>query len=203
MIVVGLTGSLGMGKTTTANMLRGMGYPVHCSDDAVHALMNAGGAGVDAVAADFPAARDKSGQGIDRRALRALLGKDHAAWDRLERILHPLVVGSQQAFLQAQRAKGVKIAVLDIPLLFETGAQARVDYTICVTAPAFLQRQRAFARPGMTAEDFAFRLSRQMPDGEKRKRADFIVQTGLGLAYTRWELRNIIKKIDRKKRVSS
>lgn len=197
MIVLGITGSIGMGKSTVAAMLRDMGIPVHCSDEAVRRLTGPGGPAVGALITVFPEAWDAKKKIIDKARLRALLGYDDAQWDLIESLLHPLVRESQQDFLKTQRLKGVKIAALDIPLLFETGAETRVDYTICVSAPAFLQRQRVLSRPGMTTEDFSFRLSRQMPDAEKRARADFIVQTGAGFGYTRSILEGILRRIRR------
>lgn len=193
MIVIGLTGSLGMGKTTTAHMLRELGVPVHDSDAAVHRLTAPGGAAVEKVAKAFPGSLDADAKSIDRRKLRALLGRDAEKWKKLEHILHPLVRKSQDDFLRHCRGRGKGIVALDIPLLFETGAERRVDYTICVTAPAFIQRRRALSRPGMTEDDLAFRLSRQMPDAEKRRRADFVVQTGNGRAHTRRALQTILK----------
>ncbi len=195
MIVIGVTGSMGMGKTSTTNMLRSMGFPVHCSDQAVHGLLARGGAGVAPVTALFPVAYDKKSGAIDRARLRRALGNDHAKWDELESVLHPLVRNTQQRFLKAQKSQGAEIAVLDIPLLFETGAEQRLDYTICVTAPPFIQEQRLNARGSADLEDRAFRLARQMPDEQKRRYADFVVHTGLGLAYTHEELRGIIRRI--------
>jgi dephospho-CoA kinase len=195
MIVLGITGSIGMGKTTAANMLRDMGIPVHDSDQAARGLTGPGGRAVAAVAAAFPESWDRAKGSINRAILRGLVRNNPQKLDLLESILHPLVVEAQQDWLREQKSNGVKIAGLDIPLLFETGAENRVDYTIVVTAPEFLQRQRVMGREGMTEEDFAFLLSRQMPDAEKRARADFVVQTGNGLAYTRQELQQIITKI--------
>jgi dephospho-CoA kinase len=194
MIIVGLTGSIGMGKTTAANMLRDMGYPVHCSDTAVADLYKTREV-IDAVRALFPAAYDAKTGTIVRAKLKQAVGFDHAKIAALEKILHPLVVRSQQDFLRAQKNAGVKIAVLDIPLLFETGADKRVDYVLCVSAPAFVQEQRVMARPGMTAEIFAFMLARQIPDAEKRRRSDFIINTGAGLPQTRAELADAVAKI--------
>lgn len=195
MIVIGLTGSIGMGKTTAANMLRVMGCPVHEADRAVHDILAGDGAAIHAVAMTFPEAYDRTKNAIDRSKLRAALGDDPEKWQALEDILHPLVVASEMKFLRDAKNKGAAIAVLDIPLLFETGAEARLDYTICVTAPPFIQRQRVLSRSGMTEEDFAFRLSRQMPDVEKRARADFVVQTGLGRAHTGQALRKILRSL--------
>ena len=197
MIVIGLTGSMGMGKTTAANMLRDMGLSVHCSDDAVHDLLSSGGAAVLPVSRRFPSAYDKKKNAIDRKKLRDILGQDEEKIRDLEDIIHPLVVWAQNDFLREQTTRRQKIAVLDIPLLFETGAENRVDCVICVTAPEEIQRQRVMARPGMTQEVFDFLSSRQLPDQEKRKRADFVVQTGNGLAETRKELEKIVKKLKR------
>lgn len=195
MIVIGLTGSIGMGKTTAANMLRVMGCPVHEADRAVHDILAGDGAATHAVAMTFPDAYDRKKNTIDRSKLRAALGDDPEKWQALEDILHPLVVASEMKFLRDAKNKGAKIAVLDIPLLFETGAETRLDYTICVTAPPFIQRQRVMSRQGMTEADFAFRLSRQMADVEKRARADFVVQTGLGRAHTGQALQKIVRSL--------
>lgn len=195
MIVIGLTGSIGMGKTTTANMLRDMGVPVHDSDAAVHELMGPGGAAVKAVADAFPGCYDILSKSINRRILRGMVRNNNEKLDLLESILHPLVVEKQQAWLREQQLLGVKMAALDIPLLFETHAENRVDYTIAVTCPEFLQRQRVLSREGMTEEDFAFMLNRQMSDAEKCARADYIVHTGNGIAYARQELESIISRI--------
>lgn len=192
MIVIGITGSIGMGKSTAAAMLMDMGIPVHDSDACVHKLLQPGGAAVAAALEAFPGCGSDR-NGIDRKALRAALGSDHAQWDILESILHPLVQASQQDWLRAQKSLGVKMAALDIPLLFETGAEQRCDYTICVTAPDFVQRQRVLKK--MSEEDFEFRLSRQMPDAEKRQRADYVVQSGAGLAATRAALEAVVRAI--------
>lgn len=197
MIVIGLTGSIGMGKTTAANMLRDMGVPVHCSDEAVAALY--GRADVaDKICALFPGVR--AGGGVDRARLRKEVYLDHEKLDALEKILHPPVVEEQRKFLLALHGAGVKIAGLDIPLLFETGADRRVDFTICLTAPAFVQEQRVMARPGMTRDVFEFVRARQMPDEEKRRRADYVVQTGQGLARTRRELAAALRDIRGRRR---
>lgn len=199
MIVIGLTGSIGMGKSTAANMLRDMGVPVHDSDAAVHELLAPGGAGVEAVAAMFPDCRDKDAGGIDRRKLGAAVFGDAGALRALESILHPLVREQQQSFIRAQQRAGAAMVALDIPLLFETGAEARCDYTIVVSAPAAIQRQRVLARPGMTEEAFEKRLAQQMSDADKRARADFVVQTGIGMAHTRQELAQVLRTIKKQK----
>ena len=195
MKVIGLTGSIGMGKTTAANMLRDMGIPVHCSDQAVHDLIAPGGAAVAIVAETFPDAYDRKSGGIDRKKLGAAVFGDNEKKEQLEAILHPMVQASQQKFLREQQARGCKIAVLDIPLLYETGAEKRLDYVMVVSAPALVQKQRVMARPGMTEEKFNAILKNQIPDEEKKQRADFVIPTGLGLAYTRAELQKVINKL--------
>ncbi|MBI4031139.1 MAG: dephospho-CoA kinase [Proteobacteria bacterium] len=196
MIVIGITGSIGMGKTTAANMLRDMKIPVFDSDSCVHDLLAPGGAGVTPAGIAFPEAYDKKTKSIDRGRLRAALGGDHEKWNLLESLLHPLVQGAQQDWLRGQKGKGVKIAALDIPLLFETGAEARCDCVIAVSAPEFIQRQRVLEK--MSEEDFAFRLSRQMPDEQKRMRADYVLNSGQGLAEMRRELQDIVSDIREK-----
>ena len=196
MIVIGVTGSIGMGKSTASAMLCDMGIPVHDSDACVHSLLAANGAGAIAVGTAFPETYDKNTNAIDRKKLRALLGNDHDKWNELEKLLHPLVVASQQDFINDQRSKGVKMVALDIPLLFETGAEKRCDYTIVVSAPDFIQRQRVLQK--MSAEDFAFRLSRQMPDAQKRARVDFVVPSGLGMAEMRAALEDVVRAIKKK-----
>ncbi len=195
MIVLGLTGSIGMGKSTAARMLRGMGVPVHESDAAVHELLAPGGRAVAAVRQAFPKVENEQG-GIDRAALGRIVFNDAARRKALESILHPMVVQAQRDFLKSHARRGTRLAVLDIPLLFETGADRRVDYTVVVTAPAFVQRARVLAR-GLTEDQFHARLATQLPDIEKRKRADFIVQTGRGMSHTRRELRQIVHKLTR------
>lgn len=201
MIIVGLTGSIAMGKSTAAEMLRGMdGVAVHCSDETVRKLYDDPEV-IGLIRATFPDACDRKSGGIDKRKLLAALGDDHEKWDALEAILHPYVLASQQKFIQEHSRLGTKIIVLDIPLLFETGAETRVDYTICVTAPSFIQDQRIAGRIAegkLTEENYRFRLSRQMPDEEKQKRADFVVQSGAGLAHTRKELERIIQLLKEK-----
>ncbi len=201
MIVIGLTGSIAMGKSTAANMLREMsGVAVHCSDEAVRELYN-DPAVIDLIKNAFPSTYDKKAGKIDKAKLIAELGRDHEKWDELESILHPFVQKAQQKFIQEQAQQGTKIVVLDIPLLFETGGENRVDYTICVSAPSFIQQQRLDKRIAdglMSEEDSGFRLARQMPDAEKQKRADFIVPTGQGIAPTRKALEKVIRDIKEK-----
>ncbi|MEQ8967636.1 MAG: dephospho-CoA kinase [Azospirillaceae bacterium] len=182
MIVLGLTGSIGMGKTTAAGLLRRLGVPVHDADAAVHRLTARHGAALPAIALAFPGV--VADGRLDRRALGARVFGDPAELARLEAILHPLVQTSSRAFLKRCAFAGRRVAALDIPLLFETGAEARCDLVVVVSAPALIQRQRVLSRPGMTPEAFAAVLARQMPDREKRRRADRVVPTGLGLRPT-------------------
>jgi dephospho-CoA kinase len=180
--ILGLTGSVGMGKSTAAAMLRRMGVPVYDADAAVHRMMSKGGIAVAAVETAFPgAAKDGA---IDRAALgKRVFGKD-TAMRRLEAIIHPLVRRDEDLFLQKMRRRRAKLVVMDVPLLFESGRQKRYDATIVVSAPAFLQRARVLSRPGMTPARFAAIKARQMPDAEKRRRADVVVPSGLGRAVT-------------------
>lgn len=193
MIVLGLTGSIGMGKSTAAKMLRILGVPVHDSDKAVHAALLSGGAAYRDVAALFPSARNKDG--IDRKKLGAIVFADKAALKQLEQILHPAAQASQQKFIRAMQGKGRKIVVLEIPLLFETGAEERVDYTITVTSPAAIQKQRVMKRKNMSEEKFKSILASQMPDAKKQARSDFVVDTGLGYARTYRQLKQIIESV--------
>jgi dephospho-CoA kinase len=194
MIVLGLTGSVGMGKSTAAAMLRRLGVPVHDADTAVHRLLAPGGAAVDAVARAFPKVVAVDG-GIDRVKLGRRVFGDPAALERLERILHPLVRQSQERFLRDARARHLPIAVLDVPLLFETRGARRFDLVVVVSAPADVQRARVMARPGMTEERFQAILEKQMPDSEKRRRADVVVPTGLGRAVTFRRLARLVQRL--------
>lgn len=195
MIVIGLTGSIGMGKTTAANMLREMGIPVHDSDQAVHDMLESGGAAVAAVAALFPDTYDAQHNRIDRKKLGPVVFDDREKRRQLESVIHPLVQQSQDVFLLQHARNRAKIVVLDIPLLFEVGAENRVDCTMVVFAPEHIQRQRVMARDGMTEEAFARRKAAQMPDAEKRKRADFIIENGLGLDETRRQIKQAVDQI--------
>lgn len=190
MIVVGLTGSIGMGKSTVAKMFAEEGAPAFNSDDAVHELYAAGGAAVALVEAAFPGVtRDGA---IDRGALSAKVVGNEEAIRRLEAIVHPLVRQAQANFLAVQRATGTTVVVLDIPLLFEsTGAQA-VDKIVVVSAPAEVQRARVLSRPGMTEAKFEGLLARQTADAEKRARADFVIDTGGPFDETRAHVRAVL-----------
>jgi dephospho-CoA kinase len=178
MKVIGLTGSIGMGKTTAANLFRRRGVPVYDADLAVHRLSAKGGRAVPAIARAFPGAVVDGA--VDRKKLGALVFNDDSALKRLEAILHPLVAEQRTAFLRRMRARREKVVVLDIPLLFETGGERLADLIVVVSAPAFLQTARVMKRPGMTRDKLAGILSHQMPDAEKRRRADLVVRTGDG-----------------------
>ena len=188
MIVLGLTGSIGTGKSTTSTMFRDLGVPVHDADATVHDLY--GKEAVGPVAARFPEAL-KDGA-IDRKALSAVLAHSPDRFRELEAIIHPLVRARETAFLEVERKNGAAIVLLDIPLLYETGGEARVDKVVVVTCDPEIQRERVLARPGMTEEKFALILSRQMPDAEKRRRADFLIDTGKGLEAARKQVEEII-----------
>lgn len=201
MIILGLTGSIGMGKSTVAAMLKRLRIPVHEADAAVHRALAPGGAGVKAVAALFPQALKQDAKGhpfIDRAVLGKAAFADKALLKKLEAILHPRVRLAEKKFLQRARAQRRRLVVLDIPLLFETGAQKRVDKVVVVTAPAFLQRQRVLARPGMNTQKLEAILCQQMPDAEKRKRADGVVPTGLGRAVTLRVIRRVTAAFGKK-----
>ena len=190
MIVLGLTGSIGMGKSTTAAMFAEEGALIWNADEAVHRLYARGGSAVGPIEEAFPGAIVDGA--VDRARLAELLGRDEAAFRRLETIVHPLVVRGRLEDLAAAEARGVRLAVLDIPLLFETGGDAAVDAVVVVTAPAEVQAARVLARPGMTRERLDAILARQLPDAEKRRRADFIVDTGQGLEPARAQVREIV-----------
>ena len=188
MIVLGLTGSIGMGKSTTARMFVEQGVPVHDSDEAVHRLY--AGVAAPLVEAAFPGTT-KDGV-VDRPLLAARILGDADAISRVEAIVHPLVRADADTFLARARASGAPIAVLDIPHLFETSGTGRVDKVVVVTAPAEVQRERVLARPGMTEEKFRAILARQVPDAEKRRQADFIVDSSQGMEAARDQVRAII-----------
>ncbi|MEQ1865451.1 MAG: dephospho-CoA kinase [Micropepsaceae bacterium] len=196
MLLVGLTGSIGMGKSETAKMFARHGVPVCDSDATVHALYDEGGAAVGPVGALFA---DVVVDGrIDRERLsRHVVGKQEAM-RKLEAIVHPLVAEAQRAFLERADAAGAKMVVLDIPLLFETGGTARVDAIVVVSAPADIQRGRVLQRPGMTADKFAAILKKQLPDAEKRGRADFVVDTSQGFAHAEAQVVAVIEALKRR-----
>jgi dephospho-CoA kinase len=207
MIVIGLTGSIGMGKTTVAGMLERLGIPVHEADAEVHRLLAPGGKAYRAVAAAFPyfshpqiyGRKTKSGaRSFKRAALGQLVFNDEKKRVKLERIIHPLVREAQSEFIRKARAGGIDVVALDIPLLFETGAETFVDCTINVSAPANVQRARVLARPGMDEKKLSAILKRQMPDGEKCARADYVLKTGLSRAHTLKNLKTVLAQIRKK-----
>jgi dephospho-CoA kinase len=198
MIVIGLTGSIGMGKTTVAKLFKQCGAAVCDSDAIVHELLGHRGKAVSKVAALFAGVQE--GEAINRTLLGKAVFDNAAHLQKLEALLHPLVRAAQEHFIRRARLAKKSVVVLDIPLLFETARHERCDYTVVVTAPHFLQRQRVLKRLHMSEEKLARVLARQMKDSEKRKRADFIIQTGLGKCESLKEVRRILKKIIRQKR---
>lgn len=191
MIVLGLTGSIGMGKSTTASMFRDEGVPVNDADANVHALY-AGPAAAEIEAA-FPGTVENGV--VNRQKLSTALAGNPAGFKTLEAIIHPKVRAMEQDFLAHHQARGTRLVVLDIPLLFETGGESRVDRIAVVSCEPDIQRERVLARPGMTEEKYAMILSRQLPDVDKRARADFIIDTGRGLDHARQEVRRIIEEL--------
>lgn len=190
-IVLGLTGSVGMGKSTAARMLRRLGVPVHDADAAVHAMMGRGGSAVPAIAQEFPEVVVDGA--VDRRALGWRVFHDTAALRRLEAILHPRTRAVAHRFIQRHRRARTPIVVLDIPLLFETRGETLCDAVAVVSAPQFVQTARVLRRPGMTRATLERIRSRQMHDARKRRLADFVVETGLGKGPTLRRLRQILK----------
>ena len=190
MIVLGLTGSIGMGKSTAAKMLQRLGLPLHDADAAVHDLLGPRGAAVAAVAAAFPTVL-VAGK-VDRQRLGAMVFQDPVALSKLEALLHPRVRQMARDFVRAQTRQKRRSVVLDVPLLFETGGDQLCDAVIVVTAPRFLQEARVLSRPGMTIEQLRAIRGHQMPEREKCRRADFVVQTGLAKGYTLRQLAAII-----------
>lgn len=191
MVILGLTGSIGMGKSTAAAMLRRQGVPVHDADAAVHRLLAKGGAAVEAVGRAFPGVvRDGA---VDRAALGKIVFNDPVALRKLEAILHPMVRAETDRFLAVSARARRRVVVLDIPLLFERGNQRRCDGVIVVSAPPFLQAQRVLRRPGMTPGRFAAIQASQMPDREKRRRADTVVTSGLGKGCTHRQLARVLR----------
>ena len=191
MYIIGLTGSIGMGKTTAANAFRHFGVPVYDADAAVHQLTGPGGKAVAAVDEAFPGVVKNNA--VDRQLLGPKVFDDKAALKKLEDILHPLVRQIQLEFLRQAAKRHEKLAVLDVPLLFEVGSDQLCDAIAVVTAPAYLQRIRVLSRPGMTEERLAQVLASQMPDAEKRKLADFLILTSLGKNFSLLCIRNIIE----------
>ena len=190
MIIVGLTGSIGMGKSTTGKLFEAEGVPVYDADAAVHRLYAQGGAAVEPLEVEFG---DVVVDGaIDRDRLSNKVLNDPDAMKRLEAIVHPLVGASRVGFFQEAVGAGADIVVLDIPLLFETGGEKNVQAVVVVSAPAEMQRERVLARPGMSVERFEAILARQVPDADKRARADFVIDTGQGVEHARDQVRQVL-----------
>ncbi len=196
MIALGLTGSIGMGKTTTAQLFAELGAQVWDADEAVARLYAPGGAGVAAVAALAPEAVGEGG--VDRAALRAAILADPGLLARVEAAVHPLVSQDRAAFLDAARRSGAEIALCDVPLLFETGIEGEFDAIAVASAPAETQRARVLARPGMSEAALEAILARQLPDAEKRARADFVIDTGAGVEAARHQARAILARLRRR-----
>lgn len=193
MLVVGLTGSIGMGKSTTTAIFADLGVPVWDADAAVHRLYGPGGAGAEAIRALAPQA--VGAQGVDRIELRAAILADPALLAPVEAAIHPLVAADRAAFLATAQASGAALAVCDIPLLFETQADEWLDKVIVVSAPAPIQRERVLSRPGMTTEAFEAILAKQVPDAEKRARADYVVDTGRSKDHARFQVATILAEL--------
>jgi dephospho-CoA kinase len=193
MIVIGLTGGIGMGKSTAAAVFRRVGLPVFDADAAVHLLQARGGAAVAPIAAAFPGTVCNGA--VDRPALRRIVLDDRAAFARLEAIVHPLVRREERRFLARARRQGRRAVVLDIPLLFETGAERRVDRIVVVSAPAAVQLARVRRRRHMSDADIRALIARQTPDTEKRRRADLVVRTGLSRHYARRQITKFVQAL--------
>jgi len=191
MIKIGLTGSIGMGKSTTSDMFKALGVPVVSADETVHELYSAEAAPL--IEAAFPGTAPDGV--VDRKVLSEKLMARPDDFKRLEAIIHPLVRAREQSFLQQAAARDEKMVLLDIPLLFETGTTDRVDVIVVVSCAPEIQRQRVLARPGMTAEKFEAILSRQTPDAEKRNRADYVIDTGQGLEAARQQVGDIVAEL--------
>lgn len=194
MIKLGLTGSIGMGKSATAAMFASRGVPVYDADAAVHLAYAPGGAAVAPVEAAFGGVTAPDGS-IDRAALRRRVVGKPVEMKRLEQIVHPIVGGMERAFLEKARAAGAEVVVLDIPLLFENGGEGRVDAIAVVSAPADVQRARVLGRGTMSEAEFEAILARQTPDAKKRRRADFVINTGLGFRYAEAQVDAILAAI--------
>jgi len=193
MFLLGLTGSIGMGKSETARIFRRLGVPVYDADAAVHALYAKGGMAVPLIETSFPGST--AGGAVDRARLSQMVVNNVAAMQRLEEIVHPLVNRMEKEFLRQQFGRGAPIVVLDIPLLYEAHREDSVDAVAVVSASADVQRARVAARPGMTDEKLAAVLARQIPDVEKRARADFVIETGQGIDYATQQVRHVLAAV--------
>lgn len=197
MIVLGLTGGIGMGKSTAARMFAEAGVPVFDADATVHELYAPGGEAAIAVGEAFPGSLNREG-GVDRDALRDVLRKHPDRFAELEAIVHPLVARERRRFLDRARRRGAAIALVDVPLLFETGGDRRVDFVAVVSAPPEVQRARVLSRAGMTEEAFQAILARQVPDAEKRARADFVIDSSGSFSSTRLQIAGILRGLRRR-----
>jgi len=191
--MIGLTGSIGMGKTETGKLFARLGIPVHSADEVVHKLYDRGGAAVDAIAHAFPGAVSEGR--VMRDALATRLASDDAGFRRLEAIVHPLVREAERAFLKEAATRGVDLVVLDIPLLFETGGENRMDAVVVVSAPPEVQRERVLSRPGMSLEKLEAIHARQIPDVDKRRKADFVIETDKGLEHAFAAVQRIVGEL--------
>jgi len=199
--LIGLTGSIGMGKSTTAKMFARLGIPVYDADAAVQALYEKGGAAVPKIAEAFPGCV-KDGR-VDRGALWAETSTDASVFAKLEAIVHPLVARAQQAFIAQALSKGAELVVLDIPLLFETGADTRMDAVVVVSAPDEVRRERVLSREGMTEDKLTKILARQLPDAEKRAKADFTIETDKGLDHAFEQVNRIVDELKTRRGASN
>jgi dephospho-CoA kinase len=193
MIIIGLTGGIGMGKSTLAAQFARLGAKVCSADALVHSLLSKGGAAVGPVGKLFPGT--VKGGAVDRKALGEIVFADRKKLKQLEQLLHPLVVAEEDAFIERARRKGAKLVVLDIPLLFETNAEKRFHVTALASAPHFLQKQRVLKRQGMTAQKFDRIIAAQMRERDKRRRADMVILTGLGKSYSFRKLAEMVRKL--------
>ena len=191
---IGVTGGIGMGKSTVTRLLARRGVRTLSSDAIVHELMQPGGKAVAEIKKYFPSVITPEG-GVDRKALGAMVFNDKSQLRRLESILHPRVVAAEIRFARAEARKGAKWIVLDIPLLFETHAQARLHRVLVASAPAFIQRRRVLARPGMTKDKFAAIIKAQLPDRAKRRKADYVIATGLGKAVSARQIETLFQEL--------
>ena len=197
MTIIGLTGSIGMGKTTTAKMFQELGCPVFDSDAAVHNLYKSGGRAVPLLKAVFPDVIKKGA--VDRALLGAHMRKDPLNLQVLESFIHPMIADDRQAFLNKAQENKNSIVVFDVPLLFETGGDKNVDIVVVVTAPAEVQKKRVLSRAGMSEDLFESLLKRQMPDADKRRRADYLIYTDKGLDFAREQVQKIVSRITSEK----
>mgnify|MGYP001174312429 CR=1 FL=1 len=190
MIILGLTGSIGMGKTTASDNFRRLGLPVHSSDEAVHQMMSRDGEAFTIMSDMFPAAARKFG--IDRKVIAQEAFSNRKILNKIEKVLHPLVIRREKLFLNHCARRRNKMVVLDVPLLFETGGENRCDGVITVSAPSYVQRQRVINRPSMTHDRLQYILARQVSDKEKKRRSDFVILTGLGKRFSFIQVQKIV-----------